>query len=215
MRRGEVGAIAAAVSIGLTGCTADDRSPGPSEAAAVTDVVDAPEHYETTMRSHALSLGIDDPPAVRPVRVVRPDEVEQLIATCLTELGFPATADPNGGVGYESAPGQELAGAVAEYTCLGRYPLADQYVQPLSREQRVVYYDWQVDEVLPCLTALGYPAPEIPSRDVYLSGDVIWFLEPPGLEGAELAEAMAELMRECEPMPPTELVYGPGEGQAP
>lgn len=222
MRGYSLGLIAA---LALTACAPGDvdrsvrtdhaLAPEGTHITGSSVVTKVPEHYVTTMRSYALSLGIDQPPAVSPVRVVGPEEIEQLVATCLTELGFPATADPHGGVGYESGPRQEQAGAIAEYTCLGRYPLADEFVQPLSQEQKAVYYDWQVDEVLPCLTALGYPAPDVPSREVYLSGDVIWFLEPPGLEGPELAEAMAEVARECEPTPPVHLVYGPAEDQIP
>lgn len=164
------------------------------------------------MQAIAESQGLSDPPDVTPIRAVAPSEVDALVVDCLHEFGFSAEVDTVGGWGFEYAQEQEEDATRAEYICMGRYPLAEQYVAALTEAQLRIYYDWQIEEVLPCVANLGYPIPTPPSWETYLapradgSNSNPFFFDA-GLDPATIGADLREIMSKCEYIPPSDLLY--------
>lgn len=173
-----------------------------------------PQSYEADMAALAQGMGLQDPPAVTPERAVSNLERPIVMTECLTAKGFPTEVSADGR-GWESgfSRDQAEAYAVAEYTCMGTYPMAAVYLQPYDDDQLLVHYDWMREEVIPCMRDLGYPTPEVPSwesvRADYAQGRALWFPDTE-LDPATVADDMAVIMDSCEIYPPNELIYGEG-----
>lgn len=72
----------------MTGCTAGHADGTPLDPA---DVVSAGE-----AQALAESMGIDDPPVVTPIRVIRLDEWAETQIECLREAGYDVTFTADG-----------------------------------------------------------------------------------------------------------------------
>lgn len=167
--------------------------------------------YYADMAELAELMRISDPPSVTPIRAVTRDEIDQVKADCLTGQGFPAKVENSGGISYEVPPGQQESARMASYVCSGHYPLHERYSQTLSEEQLRVYYNWIVEETIPCMQNLGYPTPEPPTLETfmaeYLESNALFF--PDGnLDPGSIADDMHTVIEHCEVMPPDEELYG-------
>lgn len=173
-----------------------------------------PDEHREDMAELARGLGITDPPDVDPVRAITREEQPFVMADCLTQAGFPSEADPSDGSwGTRANQDQLEAMRLAEFTCLGQYPLMERYTATWDEEQLTVQYDWLRDEVLPCMQDLGYPTPVMPTQEVfvamYAEQGRLWF--PDGeLDRDTIAADMGRVMEECEVFPPDEVLYGSG-----
>lgn len=189
----------------------ESESAGVSATAATADLPEGvPSSYHTDMAAIAESMGLEDPPEVTPERAVTPADVDATMVECLAEFGFQAELTPSGGYNFGYHVSQEDAAVRAEYTCMGRYPMAAQYREPLTEQQLRVYYDWHVDEIFPCMVDLGHPVPEPPSWEVYRSeragGGNPFFFEN-ALDQTTLVKDLQDIMTNCTYVPPDELLY--------
>lgn len=166
-----------------------------------------PATYYEDMAAVARDFGITDPPDVAPVRAISLSESAQVTADCLTGQGFPSRVE-DGSTVLEFDTAQREAARLAQYVCLSRYPTHETYTRPLSETQQRVFYDWMVEETLPCMQDLGYPAPEPPSFETF-SADYergeLWF---PDTELTSLADDMNVIMDACQVLPPDDVLYG-------
>lgn len=182
---------------------------GPSNPRELPDGVAAT--YYADMAELAEIMRLSDPPSVTPIRAVTRDEIDQVKADCLTEQGFPAEVEDSGGISYEVPSGQQGSARIASYTCSGQYPLRERYSQTLSEEQLQVYYDWIVEETIPCMQDLGYPTPEPPTLETFMAeyakSNALFF--PDGdLDPGSIADDMHTVLEHCEVMPPDKELYG-------
>ncbi|WP_162801956.1 hypothetical protein [Ornithinimicrobium murale] len=163
------------------------------------------------MAELAADAGITDPPRIAPKRAVTPQEIDQIMADCMTDHGFPAVVKDGGGWGYEVPAGQSDAAALVSYSCKALYPMAAEFVTPLSADQLRVYYDWLVEETIPCMQSLGYPTPEPPTFETYAANyeaSQALFFADAALDPAEVGGAMPDILSNCQALPPDDLLYG-------
>ena len=188
--------------------TASDESPtesgGGTSSTETLAWEDTPEGW---LAGWAESRGIDDPPQVAVVRKTRPEEMGELVAECVREQGFDATAFPDGSWETVGAPGQGDAAALAEYRCIAQYPLQPQFYQPLDDDHLRQSYEWHMTTTIPCLHDLGYTTPEPPSVEVYI--------ETYRAQGAQwMAQQVGSLPQEawdqCPPTPPAADLFPSG-----
>ncbi len=106
-------------------------------------------------------------PDVEVVRIMDAQARPAQLVDCLHEEGFPEAAlDPDGGIAYEGS--QLPAYDLAMYVCGARYPIDPKYLQPLTDEQLGALYDYYANELVPCIEAEGYSAPEAPTRQYFI-----------------------------------------------
>lgn len=211
----------------VVGCSSDDprelgsdATSAPSRASTQSTVAEpqtlppgVPDTYREDMQAMAQGYGITEPPDVTPIRAVNNREQAQVMAECMTAKGFTTVVGSDGRSWVTSAERvQADAMRLAEYQCIGEYPLAAQFAQKFDERQLQVHYDWMRHEVVPCMQGLGYPTPEIPSLETvtsnYAAGGPLWFPDTE-LDPATIADDMAVIMEECEIFPPNDLLYGP------
>lgn len=144
----------------LAGCSGEDSSaPGSSLS---------PETYEAYLEQISNMYEVADPPSVDIVRVVKPDEQLDLIAGCMEEEGWPATAVKDGGLQYQNIPEQKSAMDESFYTCFAQYPLAEEFLA-VGPEHYEELYEYYVNEVKPCLEDQGIAISEPPSFESWLA----------------------------------------------
>lgn len=104
-------------------------------------------------------------PAVPFSRYIDATEWGTTMASCLTAQGFGVQVMDDGGLAHDPVPAdQSQAQAVAKYTCEVQYPVHQ--LGPTDADLRVLY-DWNVDDLIPCLEGQGYPISEAPSFATY------------------------------------------------
>lgn len=185
-----------------------DANPGGGLHAAYPSGV--PATYDEDMEQLANGMRLADPPAVQPIRAVGFTELPQVMATCLTEAGFPTSVSESGeeweGEGTKSQAGARLA---AEYVCLGLYPLAEIYSRPWTPDQVAQYRDWMVQETLPCIRDLGYEAPQDPTLEDIAAQEALGRLwDPMLLLPGNNRQAIDDVLDRCELEPPPDEFYG-------
>jgi hypothetical protein len=162
------------------------------------------------MAGKAEMFGIEDPPAVTPVRVVSREEEPQVRKECLAEQGFfvEATAD---GLHVQLAPGQGDAYFLADYICSGRYPVHEVYTTRLTPEQLAVHYAWTTESVVPCMRGLGFEVPTPPTWESYLEGyttkERLWYPFDDVLD-EQWVETVRTVAASCQLEPDDADVYG-------
>jgi len=152
-------------------------------------------------------LSVSDLPAVSAVRAVSPSEQDAQVDLCMAQQGW--DRDP-GSQMYFIPEGQERAFGVAQYVCFSEYPLAVQYVEPLSPDQIRAVFDYWRDELIGCLTAKGYePTDPLPSWVVFeQSWNTAAMFDPYSGVPATLSNAdRAQLELECPAFPSDEVLY--------
>lgn len=162
------------------------------------------------MADLAVSLGIEDPPVVEPVRFVSPSDSKGAIDDCLQEEGWPMAADGS----FEIAPEQATAYDLSYYTCAARYPVADRYLRPFTSDQWALVYDHWRDDFYPCLDEHGVAAPELISRETFLDSPTSWHPNASSVLHDSFSARFpgqdldAFLVDECPISPPDSELYG-------
>ena len=152
------------------------------------------------------------PPDVDVVRVISPDEWEEVYYPCMEAQGFPSHTDQFGQVGIEFEREQHDDLKLAGYVCEARYPLDDKYYEPFDSQQLRLIYDWRVGTTTPCLESFGGVVPPAPSFEVFAAeyestGYVLWSpISDPGLTLPEDAD-MDAVLAACPESPPEDVLY--------
>lgn len=151
--------LGALVAFLLAGCgdSSADQS-GTSNRASSPQV--STEYLRKISESLSQSFGIDDPPQVEVIRAMLPEELDDTLLACVTEEGFPLTAE---GV-FKIPEGQKTAYNMAQYVCRMRYPVIERYAQPLKAKQIEIQYDWTIQFVIPCLEQQGFRISNVPTE---------------------------------------------------
>lgn len=189
-------------------------TPKPSPLPSLAEISDAalspPD--AAALRELAERYRLNDPPQdVAFERYISPDEYAAVMVPCLTEQGIPATALPDGGVGYGDWPEEQwLLQAEAAYRCNVRFPVHPIFEDPLSDDQLRRLYDYLVNELTPCLEEEGYSPSLPPTVDVFVASYEShpwspWPEYDPRLEGE--AE-WYRLNEACPQVPSVEYLYG-------
>ncbi|WP_395245556.1 hypothetical protein ACGGZK_07005 [Agromyces sp. MMS24-K17] len=140
------------------------------------------------------------------VRYVERGEYPQVIAECLTEQGFPAIPNDDGGVTFDPVPpdAQAEAQSVASYACDVMYPVDPASLRPMTSEQLHYLYAYSKLKLIPCLADAGAAAPELPSEQEFTET----FQQAGGWDPYATAKTMgpkaAEIAEAC-PAVPAEL----------
>ena len=183
--------------------------------ATTTPAVDIVSDQPLSDRQLASLAGIaenihGDPPRATVERQIQLDETVELTNQCMTESGFVVI---DGAI--EVPPEQEQAYWQAMYLCLARYPVMDQYLQPLTEEQWTIRYEHWTGELLPGLAGEGiYPDQEPPSLATFLGNTSSW---RPGVQTIDGVSAWRErtgldeedLAARCPEEPPSDVLFAP------
>lgn len=138
----------------------------------------APESGEIStqgedLQDYARALGIEDPPAVEVVREVSPEQQVEAVRDCMVENGDSVVDPQSSSLEWVVPKDGEVSFSLAIYTCNARFPIAQQYRNPLDAEGRGVLWGHWVGETIPCLEALGYTVAVPPSRETFVAG-ALW-----------------------------------------
>jgi hypothetical protein len=123
------------------------------------------------MAELAKEDGIKDSP-VPIIRWVTPEQANQAYGDCMKSQGLDVVIDPSdgplGSVDVKSVPGQEAAQNHADWVCESEYPtMPDRDHGKTSEKTKRVYFDYYVNELLPCLAKQGYSIRDVPSFQVF------------------------------------------------
>ena len=203
-------AFAAVAAIGLvTACG------GPQPAAvphSPSQTLSAEDHTDiaAALAQSATNLGITDPQQVDVVRVVPAADYFSTQVACLHDQGFDGAALSAGGNGVEI----ELAGAsqldaynLATYTCRAKYPKDPaQDESRMTREQKLIAYDYLTTRLVECLTEHGYTIRDIPTQETFLGSWDTGAWNP----YAQLASVATpdDVLLACPQDTPPELIWG-------
>lgn len=166
--------------------------------------------YSQWRDGYAKMYHITNPPSVPPVKTVAPEDATGLFNECLRSKGFAAASDGS----YNVPVAQENAFQGAEYVCRVSYPPAAKTLQPLTTQQKGIWYDYVVKTEVPCLDGQGFHVTNVPSRDTFISSfdsntytpytEVLQELSP-----SQRNEAFeVRLNSKCPQQPPTGVLYG-------
>jgi len=142
-------------------------------------------------------------------------EQNELLAGCLREIGFPAHAEPGGGIRYDPGVPEAQSDALddANYACESQYPLDPQYFTDLDEEQDGLLYDYWDQYFVPCMEAHGHSISreKQPSRESFVA--TIGTAEYAGWWPTETFDVLPFDEKEavgdaCPPYPPDEHLYG-------
>ncbi len=185
----------------ISGCAADH--PVPSTATMSEEA-----YLDQAAAEWAEAFGIEDPPKVPMIRYVFAEEREATLRACLETEGYPRNE-----TGLYTIPeSQRDAYALAQYTCLVRYPVEQRYAQPWGDEQKRIQYRWTVDYVVPCLEERGHPIGEAPSEATFLDR---WESDPwypfaqvrLSAPAAQYNIEWTELEAECPQIAPSQVLW--------
>lgn len=143
----------------LTGCAAGKDDNTPLDPADVVSAEDA--------QTLADNMGIDDPPDVTPIKVIRLDEWAATQIACLQEAGYDVTFTEDGeGISFPPLD-EALIPSLneAKYVCELQYPVDPIYYEPLTDEQLTKLYTYRSTDLIDCLEAEGYPVTDIPPSE--------------------------------------------------
>jgi len=189
----------------LGGCTPEAKPP----AASPTPAGSTEHSIDDQLATVAEAWGIDQPPDVAQVRVVRAAESPGVQAECLTESGFPSEVTPDGtGYSISSTSGSDESLALAVYTCAAMYPIDPTQTGALTEAQKELAYRYLSEDLVSCLGSNGYVISEIPSRQTFIEtyDTGAW---NPYAELISRGESPPEdLFAECPANPPLSLIYG-------
>lgn len=156
--------LAVVISSGLMSCSASSNL-NDDEQISTADLDYLLDEQLRSYRDGVFALFPDaELPDVTIVRKVTPDESARVVATCLTDLGFPAEPQADGGIKHsEINAAQEEAMFVAMYECRSRYPTDPVYLQPLTDSQTESLYRYFVGTLTECVESFGVAVSETPS----------------------------------------------------
>ncbi len=166
--------VALAGSLCLVGCGAETMPPVPSvpplSAEETTHILDE-VLSEKSARIRSLYPDAVIPPNPDRVRLVAQSEIDAVKADCVTELGFPAVPNVDGGgIVYSPVPPEEQAEAqtLAAYACDVMYPLDPRSIRPYTDAELRYIYAYVKLSTVPCLGNHGVSVPELPSESVFV-----------------------------------------------
>lgn len=149
-------AVAAVLVVLLAGCSASSPTP-PEVTRLSTAEVEAQAALDLeNNRVHWLGAFPDvEVPEVERVRFIDWQEWPAVMASCLTDAGFP-TESAQGGLPTAPPGGQESAWALAAYTCSAQYPVDPQQTVALNDDQLRYLYEYYTQVAMPCMRGLGF-----------------------------------------------------------
>ena len=107
-------------------------------------------------------------PQVEQVRVVTAADSAKVVAQCIQELGYPATAREDGGISFGATPeAQAEQQNIAVYTCRVKYPTDPAFTLPPTDDEIAYLYDYYANTLVPCLAERGYDI-EMPSKGAFV-----------------------------------------------
>ncbi|WP_157519089.1 hypothetical protein [Modestobacter sp. Leaf380] len=142
-------------------CSSDSLPDSPAQHDSADDDSVSIEQQQQEL---AAGFGISDPPPVEVIRLVTPEDRQQLVADCLLEQGFDTAEIIDSGLPSDQVAAYNLA----EYVCAASYPINPDFMGAYTDRQISIQYDWTVDSVIPCLRAEGYTISDPPSREVFI-----------------------------------------------
>jgi len=158
------------------------------------------------LESNARMLGVTDPPEVPVIREIALEEQLTVHDECMTAAGWPPFALGS----WDIPTDQESAFNLARYICIAQYPVAEDFLQPLTESQILFVRDYWISDMIPCLEDNGIAIPQPPSANVHLDNwntfDSWWpsaELTQQGLSG----EALNEIIEACPEMPPSAVLF--------
>ncbi|KRC62702.1 hypothetical protein ASE14_02450 [Agromyces sp. Root81] len=201
--------VVALSAIPLTACSVDELPPVPSVAPlseSQSEALAASILEEKGGRILSLYPGAVLPTPDR-VRFVTQSEIAHVKADCVTEQGFPAHPNDEGGITYSPVPPDEQAEAqtLAAYACDVMYPLDPRFIRPYTEAELRYIYAYQKHTVIPCIEQAGSSASALPSEQVFIEdweNGRPWI--PYGDDDALTMEEASEIPELC-PMVPAEL----------
>ena len=168
------------------------------------------------LKKEASNEGVIDPPVVDLVRWTSYLDWGQTVATCLQEAGFNVEG-VGGNLTYPDgiAPSQESAFGLALYVCDSKYTLNPTYSQTLTADQWGLWYDYDVEWLVPCVAAFGVTASQPPSRDTFIAqglqqGYPTWdtWGEAQAVYSAKPWQEEVAFMETCPYSPPNQYLWG-------
>lgn len=189
-------------------------SPAPTSVGVKDDPLDNGGYAEYTWDDYVAAerkmSGLTSWPEVERIRFITEEEFPTVQAQCLTEAGFPTTADEEtGSHETRTVEGQEEAFALASYICNLQYPNDLRSAQAFTRTQLRVIHAYYRDQLIPCLQSRGLEISTLPSEETYVEGTASgtnpWTPYDALPAGTPDSDAMN---KECPPMPPSEMLYG-------
>lgn len=226
-RRAErAGVVASAVLLGIVAC-ASSPAPQPSstDAPSATNVAWEQWRPSTSVRLPQLSAAessslrdawlasmasyVDIDPSTLPglVRWVSPDEVPQVIAACLRDKGWPATAEPDSSISINGvSDSQARAFDVASLECDAMYSVDPRFLRPDPVVTAEILWEYNDTFLIPCLRERGYePDEPLPTKEVFAQRTTPWYAHPEA--GLGVAEHNA-LKAACPVAPPAAALTG-------
>lgn len=178
MVRSALLAVAGALVLATAGCTTVPAE-GETPSSEVGELDQATLQYlEDNAAALAGQLGIDTPPDVKPVRLIRLQEYASTQIACLQAAGYNVDFTVDGeGVAYPaiSDPALQESFNLAIYTCELQYPVQHRYLVPLTAEGLKMLYAYRAGELITCLEGLGYNvSSEAPSETVFVQSGGMW-----------------------------------------
>lgn len=163
----------------------------------------------------ARGAGIAEVPEVPLERWIHPTERGPTAEECFAEAGFEVKSTLNG-EGFDVI--SQVSGTqgkvlnLTHYVCAARFFVDPNYLQPPTRDQIRVTYEYYLEVLSPCLREQGYQVPEPPSLETFIAQQ--WTPEEwtpykaAGIDSQDLATY--ELLYEgaCRQAPPPAARYG-------
>lgn len=206
-----------AVTLSLAGCSGGhqgDASPSIPQDW-VLDEVTLNTHYEELVDGVQIAYGLTRPPNGELIAYVPVEEWASRQADCLSDSGFSARPNLQGGVTFGDVPeGQRSALKEAAASCEIQYPVDPRIQMQLPTTRAANQYSFLVDTQYSCVLGLGYSVSDPPSEQVwmesYYSGAATW--DPFSEAASQMGPGdhqLNELYQSCPPI--SESVYPPLE----
>lgn len=113
-------------------------------------------------------LGVADVPDVEPERFINLSEYGTVMAQCMRESGFPATARSDGGVDFGDVDSsQAQAQSTAFVACGFRFPVDPVYDLPLTDRELEALHTHLVEVTKVCLEEYGHVLAPAPSLETF------------------------------------------------
>lgn len=154
----------------LAGCTAPDEGTLPSSSAnpdstTFLTTTTVPEGATTSTTVPVVTVTTTE----NFVRFIHPNEWTDIRVSCMAEEGWTVTTSPDGGVFFPKVTEEQAAEMEkASDLCGERYPVDPKYLQPFTREQLTILYDWHVNTTIPCMEAEGFTGFDPPSLESFI-----------------------------------------------
>lgn len=163
----------------------------------------------TWMKSVAKELGMDRPPKIELIRWTTIDEYNKVWATCLQGKGWNVTANSDGGIEFppDFPQSQMSAYRYDEFVCRAKYTEDPKYVQPLSKAQLGLLYEYYTQWLIPCLESQGVGISPPPTREKFISDGVTHWDPYTYAVGGPKAR-FDRLVSTCPRRPANEYLYG-------